>query len=116
MYVTRAAPDPSIVDIIDTTNNMLDTTHGPVDVGINPQFGIAFDPIHQTMYVPNSGSSDVLVIDTTATDPSNAVIATISGITGAHGIAYDPVNEDMYVSQLVEYGVVVIDTNTNVRY
>lgn len=29
------------VDIIDTTNNMLDTTHGPVTVSISPQFGIA---------------------------------------------------------------------------
>jgi YVTN family beta-propeller protein len=108
----------SIVDIIDTTTNTLDIIHGPVTVGQNALFGITYDPIHQTMYVSNSASDDVSVINTdTGMDP-NEVIATISDITHASGLAYDPVNDQMYVTEFLAIGVPgsnvrVIDTNTN---
>jgi DNA-binding beta-propeller fold protein YncE len=105
-----------IVDIIDTTSDTLDTTHGPVTVGQNALFGIVYDPIHQTMYVSNSASDDVSVINTdTGLDP-NEVIVTINDITHASGLAYDPVNDEMYVTEflaILSSNVRVIDTNTN---
>jgi YVTN family beta-propeller protein len=97
MYVTRG----SIVDIIDTATNTLDIVHGPVTVGSVALFGIAYDPINQTMYVSNSGSDDVSVINTDTGINPNEVIATISGITHAQGLAYDPVNDEMYVTEFL---------------
>jgi YVTN family beta-propeller protein len=63
------------------------------------------------MYVPNSASGDVSVVDTNFVNPT----VTIPGITSALGIAYDPVNQQMYVSKGVNAPseVDVIDTNTN---
>jgi DNA-binding beta-propeller fold protein YncE len=115
MYVTRLGEpfEPGGVDIIDTsmTPNVLDTTNGPITVGDFPQFGISYDPVHQTMYVPDD-DHDVSVIDT-ITAP-NPIVTTIA-VSTAHGIAYDPVNEEMYVGEAINApsNVRVIDTNTN---
>ena len=119
MYVNRLGSligpvDNSIVDIIDTTTNTLDNAHGPVEVGRQPLNAIAYDPVHQAIYVGNAGEGTTSVIDTTETP--NEVIDTISS-TGANGVAYDPVNLQMYFStarQNLEPGRVnVVDTNTN---
>jgi len=112
MYVTRAnspPTDPSIVDIIDTTTNALDTTNGPVPVGTFP-FSIAYDAVHQTMYVTHRMGTDVSVIDTTTTP--NMVDATLTGQNNHIGISYDPVNDRMYVVENIGR-VRVIDTTTN---
>jgi len=111
MYVPTIGGGPR-VDIIDTTNNVLDTTHGPVTVGLSPDFGIAYDHVHQTIYVPTRAVS---VIDTDTGDDSNTVVATIAGISDPTGIAYDPVNEKIYVTEgdNAPTNVRVIDTNTN---
>lgn len=103
-----------IVDIIDTTTNTLDNAHGPVEVGKQPFSGIAYDYVHQAMYVGNGGEGSTSVIDTTETP--NEVIDTISS-TGYRGIGFDPVNLQMYITnsrQNLEPGFVnVVDTNTN---
>lgn len=57
------------------------------------------------MYVSNSASDDVSVIDTDTGGDPNEVITTISDITHAGGIAYDPLNEEMYVTEFLAIGV-----------
>jgi DNA-binding beta-propeller fold protein YncE len=100
MYVVA---EDNTVKIIDTDTNMVNPTPIPLTFGPGSSGGIAYDPdhqrmyvtrggivdIHQTMYVSNSASDDVSVINTdTGMDP-NEVIVTINDITHASGLAYD---------------------------
>src|SRR5438128_202721 len=52
---------PSYVTVINTTTNNVIRN---IPVGLDP-FGIAYDPIYHTMYVANSGSNTVSIINTT---------------------------------------------------
>jgi YVTN family beta-propeller protein len=82
---------PSTVTVINTTTNSVIRN---VPVGLDP-FGIAYDPIHHTMYVANSGSNTVSIINTT----TNSVIANpVSGDNNATGIAYEPIHHRMYIT------------------
>ena len=57
---------------------------------------IAYDPIHERMYVVNTQDNSVSVIDTT----TNTVIDTIPAVGSApQGIAYDPVTSDNVCDQ-----------------
>ncbi len=82
---------PSTVTVINTTTNSVISN---IPVGLDP-FGIAYDPIHRTMFVVNSGSNTVSIINTT----TNSVIANpVTGDSNATGIAYDPVHHRMYMT------------------
>ena len=78
--------------------------------GFTAPRSIAFDPVHDRMYVPNGGINTVSVIDTT----TNTVVGSpiVVGNTPL-GIAFDPVHDRMYVTNLNSNTVSVIDTNTN---
>ena len=73
----------SVIDI--NTNTVVGN---PIPVGIAP-LAIAYDPVHQDMYVTNFGDDTVSVIDTT----TNTVIDTIPVGNVPLGIAYDPVQD-----------------------
>jgi YVTN family beta-propeller protein len=82
---------PSYVTVINTTTNSVIRN---IPVGLDP-FGIAYDPIHHTMYVANSGSNTVSIINTT----TNSVIANpVTGDNNATGIAYEPIHHRMYMT------------------
>jgi YVTN family beta-propeller protein len=86
-----AVARPSTVTVINTTTN---SVIGNIPVGLDP-FGIAYDPIHHTMYVANSGSNTVSIINTT----TNSVIANpVTGNNNATGIAYEPIHHRMYMT------------------
>ena len=71
---------PRTVTVINTTTNSVISN---IPVGLDP-FGIAYDPIHRTMFVVNSGSNTVSIINTT----TNSVIANpVTGDSNATGIA-----------------------------
>src|SRR6476661_5849718 len=91
----------------------------PIAVDGNPA-GMAYDPVHQRMYVANIGSygndGSVSVIDTN----TNNVISNINlqnPPNNPDSISYDPVHQRMYVviggSIYGSSSVSVIDTNTN---
>ena len=82
---------PSYVTVINSiTNNVIRN----IPVGLDP-FGIAYDPIYHTMYVANSGSNTVSIINTT----TNSVIGNpVTGDNNATGIAYDPIHHRMYMT------------------
>jgi YVTN family beta-propeller protein len=81
----------------------------PITVGFNPT-GIAYDNATERMYVANSFSNTVSVIDTT----TNTVIGLPIPVGSfPESIAYDPVNERMYVANFNSGTVSVIDTTTN---
>ena len=122
MYVANQAG--STVSVINTiTNTVIDTdpnTPGinPIPVGDGPTF-LAYDPVHQRIYVTNQIDSTVSVIDTITntvidTDPNTPGINPIPVGGGAFAIAYDPVHNRMYITNLTvpNSTIYVIDTNT----
>ena len=68
--------------VIDTNS---DTVVDTIMVGNGP-YGIAFDPIHSTMYVSNGYNNTVSVINTN----TNLVVDTIKVGDGPAGIAFQP--------------------------
>src|SRR5215831_16490732 len=64
-----------------------------ISVGACPN-GIAFNPTNNDMYVANSCSATVSVIDSS----TNTVVGTINGLTrgGSFVIAFNPSNKDLY--------------------
>ena len=73
-------------------------------------FGIAYDPVHERMFVANIGTTTVSIIDTN----TNTVIGSPISVGDAPSdIAYDEVNERMYVTNFFDDTVSVIDTTTN---
>jgi YVTN family beta-propeller protein len=82
--------------------------------GFNEPKDIAYDPVHEEMYVVNQGGNNVIRIDTTS-DPPAIVGSPITVGSNPFGIGYDPEHFNMYVSN-GEGGattVSVINTNTN---
>jgi YVTN family beta-propeller protein len=75
-------------------NAVLSTKDGSCTVGGSPQYA-AYDPVDQDVYVPNSGSANVSVINGTC-----RIVATIALPSGAHPrvAAFDPVNNEVYVT------------------
>jgi YVTN family beta-propeller protein len=78
----------------------------PIHVDALPT-GIAYDPIHQRMYVANLNSNDVSVIDTT----TNMVINTLTGFNGPFAVKFNPINQNMYVTNYYSNTVSVIDSS-----
>lgn len=81
-----------------------------VDVDGNSPFGMAYDPKNERMYVTNSESNTVSVIDT---DTNTVLGNPIKVGTSPKGIAYDPENERMYVANFGSSTVSMIDTTSN---
>ncbi|MCI4367940.1 MAG: YncE family protein [Thermoplasmata archaeon] len=75
-------------------------------VGTAPD-GVAFDPLNGMVYVANSGSDNVSVIDGTT------VVASISVGARPEGVAVDPANGYIYVTDYAAANVSVIDGATN---
>ncbi|HEY6536076.1 MAG TPA: hypothetical protein VIY08_09845 [Candidatus Nitrosocosmicus sp.] len=71
----------------------------------NGPAGVAYDPDNHEMYVANSKSNTVSVINS-----SNSVVTTINVGNGPAGVAYDPDNHEMYVTNELSNTVSVIDT------
>ena len=93
------------VEIIKSTYKV-DTISG---LGDGP-IGIAYDPLHQRMYVANQAGSTVSVIDTI----TNKVIGNPISVGQAPTfLAYDPVHHRMYVINQADSTISVIDTITN---
>ena len=97
-------PLRSSVYTIDTYN-LIKT----IPVG-NNTIGIAYDSADNRMYVSNSGSQTVSVIDGTT---DTVIGAPIPVQKSPWGIAYDSVNKDIYVANAGSMSVSVISTLTN---
>ncbi|MCI4363975.1 MAG: YncE family protein [Thermoplasmata archaeon] len=78
-----------------------------MEVGQYPH-GIAYDTSNGGIYVANSGSGDVTVIN----GSTNQVWVSSIAVSGAWGIAYDSGNGDVYVAGFSP-NVTVIDGSTN---
>lgn len=75
----------------------------------NAPFGIAYDSVNERIYVTNSDSNTVSVIDIT----TNTVIDTIPIGVVPFNISYRPDNHKMYVTNDGDSTVSVINTTTN---
>jgi YVTN family beta-propeller protein len=73
--------------------------------------GIAYDPMHQTMYVTIQSDNSTSVIDTNTLKPLPVRIPGV-GYSPAF-IGYDPIHHTMYVSSASGNTVSVINTTTN---
>ena len=141
MYVTGSSSvqmferGHGTVSVIDTTTDPPSVIGSPITVGLNP-VGIAYDPVHQRMYVTNDGSNNVSVIDTNAEidtyyvvkdgtvsptryrsviGPSNIIGGPIPVDRNPDGIAYDPVHQRMYVTNHSSDKLFVIDIGSNAQ-
>ena len=83
-------------------NDVIDT----VTVGIDP-FGVAVSPDGTRVYVANSGTTTVSVIDTT-TNPHTVSAVTVG--TNPRGVAVSPDGTRVYVTNHLDGNVSVIDT------
>lgn len=115
MYITHSGS--GTVSVIDTSNQTFLTT---IHIGINPQ-GIAASPLHVDvagmaydsnngrMYVANSYSNTISVINSSTMQ----VNATIHVGFYPQGVAYDSAHGYLYVANAKSNTVSVIDTATN---
>ena len=104
MYVANSGDNN--ITVIDTNNN---TVVGSILVGDGP-VGIAFDPVHNRMYVTNlEGTVSVINTNNNSVDPRPIPV----GNRPYEGIAFDPLHDRMYVTNLNSNTISVIDTNNN---
>ncbi len=94
-----AAP-PSSVDQILASNSTLVKV---IPVGSQP-FGVAVDPLIQEVYVTNTQSNNVTVINGTSQTP----VASVDVQTQPEGIAFDPANGTLFVADNGSNNVTVI--------
>ncbi len=113
MYVVTQGGD-SVSVIATATNAQIEGTPIP---GLGPDpFGIAYDPVHQQMYVTTNefGGTTVSRINTTSTPPA-LIPGPITVGPRPLTLAYDPEtgHQRMYVTNLGSNTVSVIDTTQN---
>ncbi len=77
-----------------------------IAVGAKPS-GVAVDPAAHCVYVANSGSASVSVLDT----ESNAVVATVQVGRGPVAVAVDPATHRAYVANQDDGAVSVLGMN-----
>jgi YVTN family beta-propeller protein len=105
IYVTSSE---NLVYIIGGNINKTDRIINTVKIGTDPS-GVAYNRHNFNVYVANSGSNDISVVD--GSGRTDHVINTINLDSSPSGIAYNPHDKFMYVSKM---GVVsVINGNTN---
>lgn len=91
-------------DILQTPPYILDTS---IAVGNSPR-GLEYNTLNNTIYVCNSVTNDVMVIDCI----TNTVITTIAGFNFPYTAVYNSINNTMYVTNQTGY-ISIIDCNTN---
>jgi YVTN family beta-propeller protein len=79
-----------------------------VDVGQRPSV-LAFNPSNDNIYVANTNSNDVSVIESS----TNAVISTVEVGDGPSVLAFNPSNDNIYVTNPVSDDVSVIQRTTS---
>lgn len=89
-------------------NALADTVTGTIQVGNAPN-GISVNPSTGLIYVANSGSNTVSVID----GKTGNVTSTIPVGSHPFDIAADPVTNKIYVTNTFDHSVSVIDGSTN---
>jgi len=127
MYVANYGVDspnlpfiPGSVSVIDTNTTNIGNSNilGIINFTSNLQ-GLAYDPLHQRMYVANIGSNNVSVIDTnTILIGYNNVIDNIplgNIAKGPYGITYDPIHQRMYVTNYLDSNIFVINIGSNAQ-
>jgi len=94
---------------ISITNSRIATGKniGNITVGSAPA-GVAYDSSNGYVYVANSASDTVSVIN----GATNTVIASIAVGSGPWGVAYDPSNGYLYVTNYYSGTVSIISTST----
>ena len=99
---------PSVAVIDAATNAVVAWIPVGSSMGSFPA-GITFDSTNGYLYVANSGSDNVTVID----GATNKVIGGIGVRASPHGIAFDSTNGNVYVTNTGSNDVTVIDGATN---
>jgi YVTN family beta-propeller protein len=103
------ADPPSSVALlsVNASSRLYPNISATVPVGSNP-FGVAFDPSAGTVFVTNSGSDNVSVLNGTLAAP----VANVSVGTDPLGVAFDPYNGDVYVANNGSDNVSVFNAGT----
>jgi YVTN family beta-propeller protein len=100
-----AAP-PSSVDIIDGGSGPLGINY-TIPVGYGP-FGVAVDGANGDVFVTNSGSDNVSVLQGVSATP----VGTVAVQESPHGVAYDPKNGFVYVANTGSNTVSVLNASS----
>lgn len=106
-FVWVANPDNNSVSVVRVENDANQLV-AEIPVGKEPQ-NVAISPNGATLYVTNTASGTVSVIDTA----SRSVVNTILAGTEPYGIALTPNGRKLYVSNARSNDVTVIDALTN---
>lgn len=106
-FVWVANPDNNSVSVVRVENDANQLV-AEIPVGIEPQ-NVAITPNGATLYVTNTASGTISVIDTA----SRTVVNTILAGTEPYGIALTPNGRKLYVSNARSNDVTVIDASTN---
>ena len=85
-------------------NNVIST----VDVGDRPS-ALAFNPSNNNIYVANTNSNNVSVIESS----TNTVISTVDVGDGPSALAFNPSNNNIYVANAYSNNVSVIETTSS---
>ena len=93
---------------LDLLNNTLINGNFVITSNATEPWGIAYDPSNGYIYVADTGSNTVSVID----GANNTVIATIPVGRGPSGVVYDPSNGYIYVTNYFSDSVSVINGKT----
>lgn len=115
VYVTNVGSNT--VSVIDTATNQTVPVYDPsyqnlvsgIGVGLNP-WGVAVNPAGSRVYVANSGSDSVSVIDAV----SNTAINTVAVGSVPYGVAVNPQDSTVYVGNYRGNSVSVIDAMSNI--
>ncbi|MDN5847507.1 MAG: hypothetical protein L0H53_14680, partial [Candidatus Nitrosocosmicus sp.] len=89
IFFTSSIPFVGMITEVFADEGVIDT----IGIGSNP-FGVAYNSDNNDIYVTNSGSDTVSVID----GDTNKVTDTIGGGIIPTGIAYNSDNNDIYVT------------------
>ena len=102
IYVVDSEHSSVVILAVSNTPRTVRTGAGPVSIAVNERTG--------KVYVANSGSRSVTVIDTDTDD----VIATIPTAARPYAIAVDESSDKVYVSNTFSNMLTVIDGKTNI--
>lgn len=102
------SPSVSVTDANGfTTSSQSQGVVNAIPTGAEPQF-LSYDPVNGFLYVPDTGSGQVSVINTTAW----TTVATIAVGNGPTNAFYDPLNHLVYVTNVYSNNVSIINVTT----
>jgi YVTN family beta-propeller protein len=99
-------------DVVDEISGATHEVNAAIVVGPNQfsfPFAAAYDPAHGEVFVTDSGTNEVSVIN----DSSNTVVATINVGVDPLGIALDPVLDELFVANSGSNSVSVLSAASN---